>query len=277
MSRSLSLFDLMPPQAAAPRGQSESPAPAAEALEGIGVDEAGRGCLAGPVVAAAVLFPPDLDFPAVLPGLGDSKKLGEKARDPLAPAIRRLALAYGIGLAWQEEIDRLNILHATFRAMARAVLALAASLENSRDAGFSLPRLLIDGNKIIPASHWDACAKGADPAAAVWETWLPEPLPTLSSRVFPLPPQEAVVHGDAIVPAISAASILAKTTRDALMTRLDDLCPGYGLAGHKGYGTAEHLALLAEKGPCPLHRRSFKHVRPETTTVPQGMLPGLLP
>ena len=229
----------------------------------IGIDEAGRGCLAGPVVAAAVCFPEDFDFPAGLPGLDDSKKLPAAKRSILAGQVTGRAVSYGLGLAWQDEIDAVNILNATFRAMARAVLSLAARVAAASCKPFELPVLVIDGNRTIPLSQWEGCAAGIAPGALAWEQYLPLPVCMLPSRVPALPEQCAVVGGDALVPAVSAASILAKTVRDGIMERLDAFYPGYGLAGHKGYGTKEHLAALAEKGPCPLHRKTFRGVLPE--------------
>jgi len=186
-----------------------------------GVDEAGRGCLAGPVVAGAVILPDAYD----LPGLTDSKRLTAGKRFALEPAIKREAVAWGVGVVWAGEIDRINILNATFRAMARAVAALKMRPS----------RLVIDGDKIIPSHLLN----------------------------MPLVTQQAVVKGDLSVPAISAASILAKTFRDRLLTHLDRRYPGYGLTEHKGYGTAEHLAALKALGPCRLHRLTFKGVRQE--------------
>ena len=198
-----------------------------------GVDEAGRGCLAGPVVAGAVILPRDYD----LPYLTDSKKLSAARREVLAPAIKAQAVAWGVGMAWPTEIDRINILQATFAAMARAVRAM----------GLVPAALAIDGNKCIPAGH----------------------LAILSAA----PRQQAIVGGDASVPAISAASILAKTSRDRLMTVFDRQYPGYGFAGHKGYGAAAHLEALRRLGPCRLHRLTFRGVLPETSR--QLGLPGI--
>ncbi len=177
-----------------------------------GVDEAGRGPLAGPVVAAAVI----LDPRRPIAGLADSKKLTALRRDRLFDAICANALCCSIAEATTEEIDRLNILQATLLAMQRAV------------AGLRLPpaKVLVDGNR----------------------------LPRLPMRA------EAVVGGDAIVPAISAASILAKVTRDRWCAQVDAQWPQYGFAAHKGYGTAAHLAALQAHGPCALHRRSFAPV-----------------
>lgn len=178
-----------------------------------GVDEVGRGPLCGPVVTAAVILDP---LRPIL-GLNDSKKLTEARREKLFDEIRDKALAWCIGRAEVEEIDRLNILQATFLAMQRAVEGLHIQ-----------PRLaLIDGNR---------CPKLAVPSAPV-------------------------IQGDAKVPAIAAASILAKVSRDREMAALELIYPGYGLAGHKGYPTPAHLAALRRLGPTPIHRRSFAPVR----------------
>ena len=183
-----------------------------------GVDEAGRGPLAGPVVAAAVI----LDELHPIRGLKDSKTLSEKRREALFDEIRAKALCCCIAEASVEEIDQLNILHATMLAMKRAVEGLRL-----------LPaKVLVDGNR----------------------------LPVL--RV----PGEAVVKGDAKVPAISAASILAKVHRDRLCTRMHDEFPQYGFATHKGYPTPDHLAALRTHGAAPVHRRSFGPVRQALST-----------
>ncbi|WP_341929013.1 ribonuclease HII [Methyloversatilis discipulorum] len=178
-----------------------------------GVDEAGRGPLCGPVYAAAVI----LDPARPIDGLNDSKKLSEKKREALAPLIRERALAWAVGIATVEEIDRLNILHATMLAMRRAVQGLAVPPD----------QVLVDGNRIPPGL-------------------------TVPAR--------AIVGGDASEAAISAASILAKTGRDHEMMALAALYPQYGIAKHKGYPTAEHLAALRIHGPSPIHRRSFAPV-----------------
>ena len=178
-----------------------------------GVDEAGRGPLCGPVMAAAVILDPSRP----ILGLNDSKKLSEAARERLAPLIRERALAWAIAEASVAEIDRLNILHATMLAMQRAVMALGTAPAEVR----------IDGNRC----------------------------PTLPY------PARAIVKGDATEPSISAASILAKTARDAAMRELDAQWPQYGLAAHKGYPTAAHLAALESHGVQAFHRRSFAPVR----------------
>ncbi len=178
-----------------------------------GVDEAGRGPLAGPVYAAAVILDPE--HPIV--GLADSKKLSERTRERLALEIRDKALAFGIAFASVEEIDSLNILQATLLAMQRAVAALSITPTEA----------LIDGNR---------CPKLAMPA-------------------------RAIVRGDASVAQISAASILAKTARDAEMRRIHQTFPHYGLDRHKGYDTTAHRAALKAHGPAAFHRRSFAPVR----------------
>ncbi|PMS23731.1 ribonuclease HII [Trinickia dabaoshanensis] len=178
-----------------------------------GVDEAGRGPLAGPVVAAAVI----LDPKRRIRGLDDSKALSAKKREALYEKIVERSLSYCVASASVEEIDRLNILHATMLAMKRAVEGLSLTPTLAR----------IDGNRC----------------------------PELSVR------SEAVIGGDALVPAISAASILAKVTRDRMLLELHAQFPAYGFDAHAGYGTPQHLAALAEHGPCEHHRRSFAPVR----------------
>ena len=178
-----------------------------------GVDEAGRGPLAGPVIAAAVV----LDRRRTIRGLADSKTLSNKQRERLAAEIKRRAAAWAIGRAEVDEIDRLNILQASLLAMQRAVHALPEPPDLA----------LVDGRHS----------------------------PQLTCRV------RAIVRGDARIRAISAASILAKVTRDAIMRDLDSLYSGYGFARHKGYPTRVHFAALAKLGACPVHRRSFAPVR----------------
>ena len=200
----------------------------------IGVDEAGRGCLAGPVCAAALYAPADFDF-AIFPGLTDSKKLSETRRDKLESLIKAAPeLVWAIGLSWPEEIDRVNILNATFRAMSRALLGLKFKLG-------AYP-VFIDGPHTIPLPQWQA-ARQALP---------PEP-----PRFFP------VIKGDSLVPAISAASILAKVQRDRLMRALARRYPQYSFEKHKGYGTREHMDAIASYGSSPLHRLSFGEQRGE--------------
>ena len=196
-----------------------------------GTDEAGRGCFAGPVVAAAVIFPDGFD----LVGLGDSKTLSPAERECLEGEIRELAIGWGIGFSWMEEIRRINILQASLLAMARAIAALRRRMG---EKGNVPGRVLIDGTQVIP-------------------------LPCYRRYGIPLPEQQAIVDGDALVPCISAASILAKTARDRLMVSMDERWPQYGFARHKGYGTKEHREALRKYGPCPLHRLDFRGVLPE--------------
>lgn len=178
-----------------------------------GVDEVGRGPLAGAVVAAAVI----LDENAPIDGLMDSKKLSEKRREVLAEEIKEKALSWCVARAEVEEIDRINILQASLLAMQRAVVGLAVAPDHVQ----------VDGNRC----------------------------PEMAYSV------EAVIKGDSLIPAISAASILAKVARDREMVELDRIYPGYGLAAHKGYPTAAHMEALSELGPSEIHRRSFAPVK----------------
>ena len=178
-----------------------------------GVDEAGRGPLAGPVVVAAVI----LDPARRINGLRDSKVLTAARREALDERIRERAVAFSVVAIDVADIDRLNIFHATMLGMARALAALLPAPELA----------LVDGNR-LPKSL--CCAA------------------------------HAIVDGDALEPAISAASILAKVARDGMMVQLDQRFPGYGFAQHKGYSTPEHFAALERLGPCSEHRRSFMPV-----------------
>jgi ribonuclease HII len=178
-----------------------------------GVDEAGRGPLAGPVVAAAVI----LDNNNRIEGIGDSKTISEKKREKLAIEIKQKSRAWAIGQVSHEEIDELNILNASLLAMQRAVMALSIKPEHVQ----------VDGNRC----------------------------PVVACSV------EAIIKGDALIPVIGAASILAKVTRDALMVEMDLFYPGYGFAKHKGYPTKQHSEALASLGPCEIHRRSYAPVR----------------
>jgi len=177
-----------------------------------GVDEAGRGCLAGPVTAGAVVLPPGW----CPEGLDDSKRLTARRREKLYSQIVEGALAWGAFSVTAGEIDRIDILRASLKAMAGAV------------AGLGVPPdlVLVDGNRL---PDWDLRS-------------------------------EAVVGGDGLSAAVAAASIIAKVTRDRFMIDLESVYPGYGFAGHKGYGSAEHLAALRSLGPCPEHRRTFRPV-----------------
>jgi ribonuclease HII len=178
-----------------------------------GVDEAGVGPMAGPVVAGAVILPRDYK----LRQLNDSKKLDEATRERLAVELKRDALAWAVGWAEVEEIDKINVYQATLLASRRAV------------AGLSCPPdfVLVDGRRITELTA----------------------------------PQRGIIRGDQLSASIAAASIIAKTTRDALMKELDQQYPGYGLAAHKGYATPEHFRVLRERGALPIHRRSYRPVR----------------
>ena len=190
-----------------------------------GVDEVGRGPLVGDVVTAAVI----LDPLHKIVGLADSKKLSEKKRDILAAEIKQYALAWSIGRASPEEIDELNILHATMLAMTRAVQGLLIQPTH----------VMVDGNR---CPKWDYSS-------------------------------EAIVKGDGLIAEISAASIIAKVTRDKEMLVLDQQYPEYGFAKHKGYPTALHLAKLFELGPLPQYRMSFKPVQ-QSLVMRDGQLAG---
>ncbi|MCL1597026.1 ribonuclease HII [Parasutterella secunda] len=178
-----------------------------------GVDEVGRGCLAGPVVAAAVILDPNRP----IKGLRDSKKLSAKKRDELAEEIKEKALAWSVAAMGPEVIDKINILQATLEAMKSAVEKLPVEPDFVQ----------VDGNKLPK-----------------WK-WL----------------SEAVVKGDDKVEWISAASIIAKTTRDGYMCKIAELYPQYGFEHHVGYGTAEHIKALKAYGPTPIHRKTFAPVR----------------
>lgn len=183
-----------------------------------GVDEAGRGPLAGPVVAAAVILSPDRP----IEGLADSKKLSPARRNQLADCIRRYSLGWSVGWSDPAEIDDVNILGATMLAMYRAIQRLPVMPDG----------IQVDGNRLPHLVFGDRRLEG-----------------------------EAIIGGDAKVPAISAASIIAKTTRDGIMAFLDRVHPEYGFERHKGYGTRVHLERLQRHGPCAEHRTSFAPVR----------------
>jgi ribonuclease HII len=186
-----------------------------------GVDEAGRGPLAGPVVAAAVVFA-DAAAASSHPLLTDSKQLTPRRREQVYEHVVKTALCYGVARVEADEIDRINILQASLAAMARAT----AQLDPQPDC------VLVDGNH-SPARHF------------------PQPPPYI----------EALVKGDGRSLSIAAASVIAKVTRDRLMVEYDEQYPAYGFAGHKGYPAQTHRAAIAEHGPCPIHRRSFRGVR----------------
>lgn len=176
-----------------------------------GCDEAGRGCLAGPVVAAAVILPRDFYHPL----LNDSKQLSESARNTLAPIIKESAIAWAIGICDHKEIDKLNILRASFAAMHKAIQQLTTRPQ----------LLLIDGNRF---------------------------------HKYPRIPHACIIKGDAIYASIAAASVLAKTHRDALMLDLHAQYPHYNWANNKGYPTAEHREAIRNFGTSPVHRMSFR-------------------
>ena len=182
-----------------------------EGVNEAGCDEAGRGCLAGPVVAAAVILPDGYSHP----GLTDSKKLSEKRREEMREIIMRDAVAWAVAECSADEIDQINILNASIEAMHRALRAL----------GVRPGAIVVDGNRFKP---------------------------------FDDIPLTTVVKGDATYANIAAASILAKTTRDRLMTELHDEFPVYNWSGNKGYPTADHRAAIAAHGPCRWHRKTFK-------------------
>ena len=175
-----------------------------------GIDEAGRGPLAGPVVVASVMLPPD----SMIEGVNDSKKVSEVTREKLYDIITEQAISYGVGIIYQEEIDEINILQATKKGLTMAVKQM----------------------EIKPNIIMVDALNGID---------------TLGI------PYQSIVKGDAKCYSIAAASIIAKVTRDRIMREWDKVYPEYGFAGHKGYGTAKHIAAIREYGPCPLHRRSF--------------------
>jgi ribonuclease HII len=190
-----------------------------------GLDEVGRGPLAGPVVASAVVLPRGFSHP----GIKDSKLLTAEQRETIAPIIKQNAISWGIGIVEVEEIDRINILKASLRAMVKAFRALSPPADY----------LLIDGNQIIP----------------------PGLFRTAKTLGASLPQQRTIIKGDRLCLSIAAASILAKVARDALMLEFDKEYPEYGFASHKGYSSAAHLDVLRRFGPCPIHRKSFAPVR----------------
>ena len=178
-----------------------------------GVDEAGRGCLAGPVVAAAVILPHDWR----LEGVNDSKQLTAAQRERLFPLIQAQAVSVGVGVISADIIDNINILHATYRAMEEAIARLSPPPDY----------LLLDA---------------------------------VTLHNLPLP-QKHIIRGDSLSISIAAASIIAKVTRDRLMEEFDAQFPQYGFARHKAYGTKQHRAAIAQFGPCPIHRLSFRGVK----------------
>lgn len=191
-------------------------------LLAVGVDEAGRGPLAGPVVAGACLLPPGM----VLPGVNDSKRLTEKRREAAYEQVTAAAIGWGVGVVESGRIDQINIRNATFEAMHQAVLAALAMARAAASDLIEGPALclLIDGNAALP--QWEGL-------------------------------QRTVVGGDRKALSIAAASIVAKVTRDRMMQEYDRLYPGYGFARHKGYAAPAHLTALDRQGPTPIHRLTF--------------------
>ncbi|MBQ4133081.1 MAG: ribonuclease HII [Desulfovibrionaceae bacterium] len=224
----------------------------------IGLDEAGRGCLAGPVVAACVLLPDSLPRIDGLEKLTDSKLLSEVQRQRLEPKIKEVALGWSLGFVWPAEIDALNILQASLRAMCLACASMLHKLPFSQRNDLYI---LIDGNQKLPGGLMLHALKqwGLDNA------WML--------------PQEAVVGGDSKILSIAAASVLAKVARDRFMLAAHRKYPQYAFNRHKGYATGEHLEMLKRHGLCPLHRRSFKGCREETLPLPlkSDLLTGLHP
>lgn len=185
-----------------------------------GIDEAGRGPLAGPVVVACVVMPRD----SMIEGVNDSKKVSEKKREKLYDEIIQEAIAYGVGIISQEEIDKINILNATKEGLTLAIKEMEKDLKE-KQRGFEKPEIiLVDALTKIDTDHI---------------------------------PYRSIIKGDAKSYSIAAASIIAKVTRDRIMREWDEVYPMYGFAKHKGYGTAAHIAAIKEYGLCPLHRRSF--------------------
>ena len=185
-----------------------------------GIDEAGRGPLAGPVVVACVIMPRD----SMIEGVNDSKKVSEKKREKLYDQIIEESIAYGVGIISQTEIDRINILNATKEGLTTAIKEMEKNLQE-RERAFDKPEIiLVDALTKIDTDHI---------------------------------PYGSIIKGDAKSYSIAAASIIAKVTRDRIMRQWDEVYPMYGFAQHKGYGTAVHIAAIKEYGLCPLHRRSF--------------------
>lgn len=185
-----------------------------------GIDEAGRGPLAGPVVVACVVMPKE----SMIEGVNDSKKVAEKKREKLYEEIINEAIAYGVGIISQEEIDRINILNATKEGLTTAIKEMEKDLKE-KQRGFEKPDIiLVDALTKIDTDHI---------------------------------PYRSIIKGDAKSYSIAAASIIAKVTRDRIMRQWAEVYPMYGFEKHKGYGTAAHIAAIKEYGLCPLHRRSF--------------------
>lgn len=185
-----------------------------------GIDEAGRGPLAGPVVVACVVMPKD----SMIEGVNDSKKVSEKKREKLYDEIINEAIAYGVGIVSQQEIDKINILNATKEGLTTAIIEMEKDLKE-KNRGFDKPKIiLVDALTKIDTDHI---------------------------------PYRSIIKGDSKSYSIASASIIAKVTRDRIMRQWDEVYPMYGFARHKGYGTSAHITAIKEYGLCPLHRRSF--------------------
>ena len=185
-----------------------------------GIDEAGRGPLAGPVVVACVIMPEK----SMIEGVNDSKKVSEKKREKLYDEIINEAIAYGVGIISQNEIDRINILNATKEGLTLAINEMEKNIQE-KQRNFSKPEIiLVDALTKIDTDHI---------------------------------PYKSIIKGDSKSYSIAAASIIAKVTRDRIMRQWDEVYPMYGFAKHKGYGTSAHIAAIKEYGLCPLHRKSF--------------------
>lgn len=186
-----------------------------------GIDEAGRGPLAGPVVVACCMMPRN----SMIEGVNDSKKIAEKKREKLYDLITQEAISYGVGIIGQNEIDEINILQATKKGLTMAIKDMEEKLKENPELGITKPdAILVDALTKIDTDGI---------------------------------PYKSIIHGDAISYSISCASIIAKVTRDRIMRQWDEVYPQYGFEKHKGYGTAVHIQAIKEYGLCPLHRRSF--------------------
>ena len=186
-----------------------------------GIDEAGRGPLAGPVVVACALMPRN----SLIEGVNDSKKISENKREKLYELIIEEAISYGVGIIGEKEIDEINILQATKKGLTEAIKEMEEKLKENTTLGISKPdAILVDALTKIDTDGI---------------------------------PYKSIIHGDAISYSIACASIIAKVTRDRIMRQWDEVYPQYGFAQHKGYGTAAHIKAIKEYGLCPLHRRSF--------------------
>lgn len=186
-----------------------------------GIDEAGRGPLAGPVVVACSLMPRN----SMIEGVNDSKKISEKKREKLYELITKEAISYGIGIVGQKEIDEINILQATKKGLTMAIKDMESKLKNKPELGIEKPdAILVDALTKIDTDGI---------------------------------PYKSIIHGDAISYSIACASIIAKVTRDRIMRQWDEVYPEYGFSKHKGYGTASHIEAIRKYGICPLHRTSF--------------------